>query len=213
MNTPESQTNKKRKADFKVVIIGDAAIGKTCIVNRYLHNQFSDEMPNTIGAAFFLKQWKSSNIAIWDTAGEERFSGLSNFYCRGANAAIVAYDIRDRRTFDSIDARYTQLLETSAENCTIVLAGTKKDLVTRDNREISVEDGIKKVKELGERWQSKSHPGDKTPFFETSAKTSENIMELFEYIFETLTLDVANPVAKDTIDFGKSNATGKKCSC
>eukprot|EP00112_Aurelia_sp_Birch-Aquarium-sp1_P016632 Seg3789.2 transcript_id=Seg3789.2/GoldUCD/mRNA.D3Y31 product="Ras-related protein Rab-20" protein_id=Seg3789.2/GoldUCD/D3Y31 len=217
MTTPEGNQAKKKKADLKVVIIGDAAVGKTCLVHRYLNGEFPEGSPNTIGAAFFLKQWGAYNIAIWDTAGEEKFSGLSGFYCRGANAAIVAYDIRDKKTFESIDARYTTLLETAADNCAIVLAGTKKDLVKESNRDITRDIGIEKVDQLRKHWNSKMHPSGKEPYFETSALTGENVKEVFEYVFETLVPDLSSAkveTGKDTVDMGQNVAAKEhKCGC
>jgi len=219
MTSPESNQIKKKKADLKVVIVADADVGKTCLLHRYLHGEFYDQTPNTIGAAFFLKQWGSYNIAIWDTAGEERFSGLSSFYCRGANAAVVCYDIRSRNTFQSIEDRYTALLETAAENCSIVISGTKKDLVSDSNREVTAEIGAAKAKELCERWNSKLHESGRCPFFETSSLTGENVKALFEHIFETLTqgCDKTGADKSDTVDLEeKKNCSSKsrsKCSC
>ena len=132
----------------------------------------------------------------------------------------MAYDARSRITFESIDDRYTSLLETAAENCSIVLTGTKKDLVTDSNREITAEAGIVKAKELSDRWNSKEHPSGRTPFFETSSLTGENVQQLFEYIFETLThtVDRKECDSKETVDISKdkmnSNSTSKsKCGC
>eukprot|EP00794_Sanderia_malayensis_P016823 gene16823-18521_t len=201
---------KKKKADLKVVIIGDADVGKTCLVHRYLNGEFPEGVPTTIGAAFFLKQWDSFNIAIWDTAGEERFSSLSGFYCRGANAAIIAYDIKDRQTFDSIDSKYRELLATAADHCAIVLAGTKKDLVTESNREVSEEMAINKVRELNDQFGLLTHESGRAPFFETSALTGENVRDIFGFVFETL---VPESRKDDKVDLGQNTISKKKKCC
>ncbi|KAI8504159.1 phagosome acidification [Branchiostoma belcheri] len=73
-----AKTGGKKKADMKVVIMGDFAIGKTALLQRYISGAFQDTT-STIGASFMLKQWGPYNIAIWDTAGNERYSGLTTF--------------------------------------------------------------------------------------------------------------------------------------
>lgn len=133
----------------------------------------------------------------------------------------MAYDITNKDSFNSIEDRYTSLLQTAADNCSIVLTGTKKDLVTTFNREVTIEEGMSMAQGLCERWNSKQHPSGKTPFFETSSLTGENVRALFDYIFETLTLVTDDKVGhtKDTIDLGKSDMTPTnfqnkpKCSC
>ena len=83
----------KRKSDKKVIILGDAGVGKTCLIRRYIDGVYMDKTQTTMGTAFFLKQWHNKNIALWDAAGQEEFQGLTSFYCRNANAAILCYDI------------------------------------------------------------------------------------------------------------------------
>lgn len=137
----------------------------------------------------------------------------------------MAYDIRSQNTFNSIEERYTALLGTAAENCSIVLTGTKRDLVTDSNREVTFDEGVKMAKQLSERWNSKEHPSGKAPFFETSSLTGDNVQAIFEYIFETLTLtvDSKSGVVQDTVDLGRDTRRDKsnvsqaesksKCAC
>ena len=149
-------------------------------------------MSNTIGAAFFLKQWNGYNIALWDTAGQEEFSGLTNFYCRSANAVILCYDVYDKRSFDALDGRHSNLLETVAKECVMVFVGTKIDLLNQKIdgkcmiREVSPEESLQKALEFSERWDSKKHPSGMPPSFETSSKENENVNDVFEYIFESI---------------------------
>lgn len=182
----------RKKADKKIVIIGDPDVGKTCLIHRYIEGTFLEGSNSTIGAAFFLKHWESLNFAIWDTAGEERFSGLSSFYCRGANAVILCYDVCDARTYDALDARHTRLLDVVADNCIMVLVGTKIDLVNKSHdgkvkkREVSTDAAVHKALEYTERWSSLKHPSGTLPIFETSSKTGEKVNNVFEYIFQTI---------------------------
>ena len=82
----------------------------------------------TIGASFFLRRHKGKNFALWDTAGEERFSGLSALYSRDASAAILAYDITCSDSFASLKTRFLPMLSSAKDTCVYVVVGTKLDL-------------------------------------------------------------------------------------
>lgn len=179
------QSSTKKTADMKIVILGDASVGKTSLIQRYLQGVFNEDKISTLGASFFLKQWGPYNVAIWDTAGEERFSGLSSFYCRSASAAIVAYDITQGRSFQVLKERHLQLLEAAEPNCLIVVVGTKTDLVTRDTREVPSSAGEKLAIEQNERKGRPRSGFSVHPFFETSAKTGNNVDKVFEFILNT----------------------------
>ncbi|XP_060595641.1 ras-related protein Rab-20-like [Ruditapes philippinarum] len=118
----------KRKADAKVIILGDYNVGKTCLISRYIDGTFGPH-ESTIGAAFFLKQWGPYNVAVWDTAGDERYTGLSSFYCRNAGAAILAFDLTTSSSYESLWARFLPLLEHAKEDCLKVVVGTKRDVI------------------------------------------------------------------------------------
>jgi len=120
-----------------------------------------------------------------DTAGEERFSGLSSFYCRGASAAIIAYDITQVRSLQALHERHLQLLDASEPNCLVVVVGTKTDLVTNDSREIPSSTGERLALEQNEKKGRPRGSFKKKPFFETSAKTGENVEEVFDFILNT----------------------------
>ncbi|XP_022106242.1 ras-related protein Rab-20-like [Acanthaster planci] len=185
-----SQPEKKR-ADVKVVIIGDAFVGKTTFIRRYMERRFSENL-GTVGACFFLKQWHDYNIAIWDTAGEERFSGLSSFYCRDASAAIVAFDLTNQRSFDLLSERYLPLLDAAKEDCLLCLTGMKLDL-TNDKARVDRQQAEKFAVQVNEpRYRDAAEAGLPKPYFETSSLTGENVDKVFEFIFSTLL-----PVTKD----------------
>ena len=120
-----------------------------------------------------------------DTAGEERFSGLSSFYCRGASAAIIAYDITQGRSLQALKERQLQLLEGAEPNCLVVVVGTKADLVTKDTREIPLAVGEKLALEQNEKKGRPTNSFKVNPFFETSAKTGKNVEKVFDFILNT----------------------------
>ena len=92
---------------FKIVVVGDCAVGKSNILSRYINNQFSKESKSTIGVELSSKCFKIDNkvikINIWDTAGQERFTSITSAYYKGAKGALIVYDITRQDTFDNID--------------------------------------------------------------------------------------------------------------
>ncbi|XP_077990036.1 ras-related protein Rab-20-like isoform X2 [Glandiceps talaboti] len=167
--------------------MGDSSVGKSTLIQRYLTGKFEETISHTIGASFFLKQWGPYNIAIWDTAGEEKFAGLSSFYCRNASAAILAYDISEKESFDSLGDRHVPLLQAAEQDCLAVVVGTKLDLVRPKTRKVNNEDGEHfAVNANKSRFEDGAKNDIRIPFFETSSITGENVNNVFTYIFETL---------------------------
>lgn len=183
MSEQSMRKNKKRKrsgAVLKVVMIGDASIGKTCLVVRYMEREYSNSQ-STIGACFVLKTWGNHDIAIWDTAGEEKYAGMTTFYYRNASAAILAFDMFDRTSFYNLNQRYIPILNDVASAKLKVIVATKSDLLDTHIRKVSKEEGIELAKKSNPHLDFQKHA---LPYFETSAKTGHNVDEMFEYIFE-----------------------------
>ncbi|KAK3597734.1 hypothetical protein CHS0354_006086 [Potamilus streckersoni] len=165
------------KIDAKVVLLGKAHVGKTCLVNRYIRGTFDSTVPyqNTIGAAFGSKKetvnGKSIILGIWDTAGHERYESMVKLYYRGAMAAILCFDLTDKTSFDRVRFWAGELRQME-KGCKLFLCGTKKDLVDYDayKREITV----KTAKPLADDLQA--------ALFETSSKSGENIEQLFQSV-------------------------------
>lgn len=157
---------------FKTVIVGDSGVGKTGIVNRFLHNKFDSDTKSTVGVEFGTKKitidGKNLKAQIWDTAGQERYRSITNAYYKGAKGALVVYDITSRSSFDNVDRWISEIKSSADIAIYLVLVGNKSDL--NENREISIEEGKQKSANNG------------IAFMETSAKTSENIEEVFNLL-------------------------------
>ena len=144
----------------KLVLLGEAAVGKSSLVLRFVSNDFQENKEPTIGAAFLTQKCtigeRTIKYEIWDTAGQERFASLAPMYYRNAQAAIVVYDITKPASF--IKARHwvKELHEQANRDITIALVGNKLDLVEDDSaedgetlRKVSVEEGQSLADEEG----------------------------------------------------------------
>ena len=133
--------------------------------------------PQTIGASFAMKKVETSgrqcNLGIWDTAGQERFDSLSSFYCRGARAAIICYDLTDRQSFECLQQKWIRKVTDEAEaGCHICIVGTKLDLVQAGAASRAVR--AEEVEALAAK--HRAH------VFEASAKQGEGVGEVFATI-------------------------------
>ncbi|XP_011845989.1 PREDICTED: ras-related protein Rab-7L1-like [Mandrillus leucophaeus] len=91
---------------FKVLVVGDAAVGKTSLVQRYSQDSFSKHYKSTVGVDFALKvlQWSDSEIVrlqLWDIAGQERFTSMTRLYYRDASACVIMFDVTNATTFSN----------------------------------------------------------------------------------------------------------------
>ncbi|GBN32232.1 Ras-related protein Rab-20 [Araneus ventricosus] len=165
--------------EAKVVMVGDASVGKTSLMTRYMEREYI-ECTSTIGAAFVIKTWGIHDIAIWDTAGEEKYAGMTTFYYRNASAAILTFDMFDRISFYNLSYRYIPILNDVASAQLKVIVANKTDLLGTRHRQVTREEGMELAR------ASNPHLGiddPNLPYFETSAKTGTNVDEMFEYVF------------------------------
>lgn len=168
--------NKKQSIRYKFVVVGDSAVGKSCIATRYIHNHFYEFQEPTIGAAFMIKNLnineKEIKLEIWDTAGQERYRSLAPMYYRNSNVALVVYDITKKLSFESAKIWIEEIRRRSHSNCIIVLLGNKYDL----EKEIEINEN-----EVNDYIEQKN-----IMHFKTSAKTGLNIDNLFNTIINKL---------------------------
>lgn len=120
---------------FKLVLLGESAVGKSSLVLRFVKGQFHEYQESTIGAAFLTQTVclddTTVKFEIWDTAGQERYHSLAPMYYRGAQAAIVVYDITNQDTFGRAKTWVKELQRQASPNIVIALAGNKADLSSK----------------------------------------------------------------------------------
>ena len=154
---------------LKYIIIGDAAVGKSNLLLRYVHGQFKPEYQLTIGVEFGAKNIEISSktfrIQIWDTAGQENFRSITRAYYKNSVCALVVYDISSRDSFNNVMSWIEDCKNQSPKTIFIVLVGNKSDL--EDKRQVTYEEG----KELADK--------NELLFFESSAKEGTNVEDIF----------------------------------
>jgi len=127
---------------FKLVLLGESAVGKSSLVLRFVKGQFHEYQETTIGAAFLTQTVTVDGVTvkfeIWDTAGQERYHSLAPMYYRGAQAAIIVYDITNRDTFERAKSWVKELDRQARKDIVIALAGNKFDLSNKRMVEVEV---------------------------------------------------------------------------
>ena len=154
----------------KYIIIGDGGVGKSNLLLRYSHGQFNPEYQVTIGVEFGIKDVDIGNntfrIQIWDTAGQENFKSITRSYFKNSICAIICYDITRRDSFDNVSSWIEDCKAQCYKSVHMVLVGNKTDL--NERRVVTTDEGKELADKLG------------ISFYETSAKTGENVEKVFE---------------------------------
>jgi small GTP-binding protein len=190
----------------KVVMIGPAGCGKTAITNRIIQNTFRGNSTATVGAAFFAKLVTVNGVElrldIWDTGGSEKFRSLAPMYYREARAAVIVFDLTDAASLVQANAWIDELRENGRSDLILIGAANKLDLM--EQRAIS--------RGEVENFQFE-HQLDYC--LEVSAKSGENIPQLFQNICEGLTKlqPLENPDNQLTDDYINGPAGERKCDC
>ena len=165
----ESELITDKSPNYRVVLIGNSAVGKTSILQRLIYNVFKPANTQTVGAAFFMHtvdiDGKKLNLQIWDTAGQERYKAIGPIYYRNSGAAVVVYDQTEKESFENLPSWIDCYKDAALPDSRIYVVGNKKDKID----EISVPENSAKefCKENDYR------------FYSVSALTGDGIPEIF----------------------------------
>ncbi|KAK3340108.1 ras family-domain-containing protein [Neurospora tetraspora] len=183
----------KPSSSVKLVLLGEAAVGKSSLVLRFVNNDFQENKEPTIGAAFLTQKCnlptRTIKFEIWDTAGQERFASLAPMYYRNAQAALVVYDLTKPTSLIKAKHWVAELQRQASPGIVIALVGNKLDLTSDSAGSAEVSgDGDDTAEDSGDARkisteEAKTYAEEEgLLFFETSAKTGHNVTEVFTAI-------------------------------
>ncbi|CAN6584629.1 unnamed protein product [Malus baccata var. baccata] len=154
---------------FKLLLIGDSSVGKSCLLLRFADDSYVDSYISTIGVDFKIRtvelDGKTVKLQIWDTAGQERFRTITSSYYRGAHGIIIVYDVTEMESFNNVKQWLNEIDRYASDSVCKLLVGNKCDLV--ETKVVDTQTAKAFADELG------------IPFLETSAKDSINVEQAF----------------------------------
>jgi small GTP-binding protein len=159
---------------FKLILGGDGAVGKTSMVHRYVEDEFETDYKSTIGTSIMkkectFKEFESTvRFVIWDLAGQAQFKRVRQMYLAMAEAGILVYDVTNRSSFENIEKNWFGEIKKASPDIVLILVGNKIDLESK--RVVSSDEGEALAQKLT------------LTYFETSAKTGENINDAFKML-------------------------------
>uniref|UniRef100_A0A2P2IIA7 GTP-binding protein YPTM2 n=1 Tax=Rhizophora mucronata TaxID=61149 RepID=A0A2P2IIA7_RHIMU len=173
---------------FKLLLIGDSGVGKSCLLLRFADDSYIESYISTIGVDFKIRtveqDGKTIKLQIWDTAGQERFRTITSSYYRGAHGIIIVYDITDEESFNNVKTWLAEIDKFATDKVNKLLVGNKCDLISK--RAVPYGTAKAFADELG------------IPFLETSAKSATNVEEAFMAMASEIKKRMGNQPAAGT---------------
>ncbi|CDW86177.1 rab gtpase 2c [Stylonychia lemnae] len=181
---PQALSNMRFDATFKLILIGNSGVGKSCIIKRIGHNRFSEEHEVTIGAEFttivaHVNKKSFIKLQFWDSCGQERFNSITRIFYRGSSCVLLVYEVNNASTLRDLETIWINDIQSNLKDALIILVGNKADIdenqKTKFKRQVTQEEGLEFMKR---------HNIDH--YVEVSAKTGYGIKPLVEYISKQL---------------------------
>lgn len=195
---------------FKVLILGDMAVGKTCFLVRFCEGKFEQSMMSTIGIDFrnkyLMHEGQKIELELWDTAGQERFRSITKNYFKGTDGIILLYDITNRTTYSNVKTWMMSIKDMlNIKDLAVVICGNKCDC-SEEERAVSKEEGEKIANQY------------KVKFLETSSKSDINIKETFIELIDTMNRlnlgkNKTRMRANSKLERNKNKVEKKECNC
>ena len=158
---------------FKVIMLGDVAVGKTSLVTRFVDNEFKSTYHCTVGVEFKVKTMRIDpfthvDLKIWDTCGEEKYRTITRQYYRDTDGVVLVFDLTNKNSFDKLSDWLHDIKEYGPKDTCVILVGNKSDV--RERKLFLFEEGKKFAMQY------------KMPYIEVSAKNGTNVISMFENI-------------------------------
>ncbi|CDO92920.1 unnamed protein product [Kluyveromyces dobzhanskii CBS 2104] len=195
---------------FKLLLIGDSGVGKSCLLLRFADDTYTNDYISTIGVDFKIKtvelDGKTVKLQIWDTAGQERFRTITSSYYRGSHGIIIVYDVTDQESFNNVKTWLQEIDRFGTAGVLKLLVGNKNDLT--DKKVVDTEVAKEFADSIG------------IPFIETSALDSSNVEETFLIMTKQIKESVANQQKdngrsedKSSVNLKGQSLTGSSGGC
>ncbi|XP_071965278.1 ras-related protein Rab-13-like [Antedon mediterranea] len=172
----DDDLRKSSQSLYKVLIVGETNVGKTCLLRRYSEGTSSEmQTKATLGLDFRVKtievDGRTMKLQLWDTSGQERFRSMTRSYYRGAVGILLTYDVTQEKTFRTLNDWLKDIERNAPEDVELIIVGNKCD---SDARVIATETGSQFAIQRN------------LTFFETSAKTNINVNNAFETLAQAM---------------------------
>ena len=143
---------KENEKEIKVILLGDSGVGKTCIINRYINDEFNPNSKTTLGSNASSKVIKRGQVSyilnLWDTTGQEKYHSITNLFIKGSNIVVLVYSIDLLESFKGLDYWYKSVQEKLGGNkYVLAVVGSKSDLIKNEEEEVSEEEAKKFAEE------------------------------------------------------------------
>lgn len=189
------------KYELKVILIGDISVGKTSVLGRFIDNKFDKEYKCTLGSDTKFKTLQldltsAAKLAIWDTAGEEKFRAVTKNYFKDAQGAVVVFDLTNYNTFVKLNEWIEFINDSSPQDVVIAIVGNKADLT--DQRKVTSKEALEFAKSIH------------SDYFEVSAKTGSNVALIFEELANKMALKAIERQKREEEEERKMNEIKKK---
>ena len=212
------EEEKKESISIKVTMIGDVGVGKTCIVNRFINDEFDSSETSTTGANYskldlFINN-KKINLDVWDTAGQEKFRSIGRHFYKNSNIIVIVYDATKKETFEDIKNYWYNDVKENAERYKVIgIVGNKIDLYDKEGIE-EVDDDI--VQTFID--QIKNDKDSRIVEMKVSAKNGINIKNLFnemikQYLDKEFNILINNEYSKQGKNVKLKKGKKKKEKC
>lgn len=191
-------------SNIKLVVLGDAAVGKTSLALRFVTGTFKLGTDSTVGASFITKTMEVGHqrvkFNIWDTAGQERYRSIVRMYYKEVSAALLIYDITKPLSFSNLERWHSELKKHVEDDVVIVVIGNKDDLVMEEA--INIEEARAFAARIGAR------------YYRTSCKNDQGVTEMFSEVAQECLNRKINYTVKPKVSVALDEAKKpKKSGC
>jgi Ras-related protein Rab-1A len=196
-----NQANQITTHQFKVIMLGDVAVGKTSLVTRFVDNEFKSTYHCTVGVEFKVKTMRIDpfthvDLKIWDTCGEEKYRTITRQYYRDSDGVVLVFDLTNKNSFDKLSGWLHDIKEYGPKDTCVILVGNKSDV--RERKLFLFEEGKKFAMQY------------KMPYIEVSAKNGTNVISMFENITKKMIENAALKRDKEEDNDGNKITLGRE---